>query len=253
MQEHSGRSRAARSRWLHLDRSGSQSEHEIRFILTAHGASHIINDYITQGNIIRSKAAWYEKGEKNNKYFLNLEKSRKAKNCIRKLLNKEGQEIINSKAIMSELKDFYEDLYDNKDSDTDVDELHNFTKNLTIPKLSNYQQLLCEGQLTNTECYNVLDQLKNNKSPGNDGLAAEFYKHFWPVLGNLLVDSLNAAHITGKLSNSQRQAVIRLIEKKDKDKRYIENWRPISLLNVDYKIESKALATRLEKTASGHY
>ena len=206
-----------------------------------------IYDYITQGNIIRSKAAWYEKGEKNNKYFLNLEKSRKAKNCIRKLLNKEGQEIINSKAIMSELKDFYEDLYDNKDPDTDVDELHNFAKNLTIPKLSNYQQLLCEGQLTNTECYNVLDQLKNNKSPGNDGLTAEFYKHFWPVLGNFLVDSLNAAHITGKLSNSQRQAVIRLIEKKDKDKWYIENWRPISLLNVDYKIGSKALATRLEK------
>ena len=41
------------------------------------------------------------------------------------LLNKEGQEIINSKAIMSELKDFYEDLYDNKDTDTGVDELHN--------------------------------------------------------------------------------------------------------------------------------
>ena len=46
-----------------------------------------------------------------------------------------------------------------------------------------------------------------------------------------------------KLSISQRQAVIKLIEKKDRDKRYIKNWRPISLLNVDYKIMSKALAT----------
>ena len=114
------------------------------------------------------------KEKKITNIFLNLEKSRKAKKCIRKLLNKEGQEIIKSKAILSELKDFYEDLYDNKDPDTGVNELHNFTKNLTIPKLSNYQQLLCEGQLTNTECYNVLDQLKNNKSPGNDSLTAEY-------------------------------------------------------------------------------
>ena len=100
---------------------------------------------------------------------------------------------------MSEFKDFYNDLCDNKDPDMGVDELHNYTKNLNIPKLSNDQQLLCEGQLTHPECYNVLDQLKNGKSPGNDGLTAEFYKHSWPILGNLLVDSLNAAHINGKL------------------------------------------------------
>ena len=66
-------------------------------------------------------------------------------------------------------------------------------------------------------------------------------------MGNLLVDSLNAAYTNGKLSNSQRQAIIRLIEKKDKDRRYVENWRLISLLNVDYKIGWKALVTRLEK------
>ena len=49
-----------------------------------------------------------------------------------------------------------------------------------------------------------------------------------------------------KLSTSQ--AVIRLIEKKGRDKRFIKNWRPISLLNVDYKTVAKALATRLKET-----
>ena len=53
-----------------------------------------------------------------------------------------------------------------------------------------------------------------------------------------------------KLSTLQRQAVIKLIEKKDKDKRFIKNWRPISLLNMDYKIISKALASRLKKVLS---
>ena len=49
------------------------------------------------------------------------------------------------------------------------------------------------------------------------------------------------------LRTSQRQAIIKLIEKKDRDKRFIKNWRPISLLNVDLKIISKALSEKLKE------
>ena len=67
------------------------------------------------------------------------------------------------------------------------------------------------------------------------------------MLGHQLTDSLNYSYIHGELSNSQKQAIIRLIEKKRKDRRCIKDWQPISLLNVDTKIASKALALRLEK------
>ena len=176
-------------------------------------------DYITRGGIVRYKATWYEKGERNNKYFLGLEKSRNKKNCIRKLVNKHGQTVTKSEAIMTELRSFYEDLYDNKDSGVDNDDLQFLDQSLNVPKLSNKLSLLCDGLLTYTECYEALEKFDNNKSPGNDGLTSEFYKTFWPTLGNLLVHYLNAAYINGKLSNSQGQAIIRLIEKKDKDRR----------------------------------
>jgi hypothetical protein len=115
-----------------------------------------------------------------------------------------------------------------------------------IQKLSPDKSATCEGKLTVEECLKSLQSFKENKSPGNDGLTVEFYKTFWGVLGELLVESLNCAFDYGELSNSQKQANITLIEKKGKDRRQISNWRPISLINVDTKIGSETIARRLQ-------
>ena len=56
--------------------------------------------------------------------------------------------------------------------------------------------------------------------------------------------------VSKKSVTSQRQADLKLLEKKNKDKRYISNWKPISLLNVEYKIISKSFASRLKKSNS---
>ena len=87
----------------------------------------------------------------------------------------------------------------------------------------------------------------NNKCPGNDGLSKEFYVCFFNEIHSCLLQALNMSFREGQLSSSQKQAAIVLIEKQDKDKRFLKNWRPICLINVDAKIASKAIALRIKK------
>ena len=87
--------------------------------------------------------------------------------------------------------------------------------------------------------------MPKNKSPGNDGLTKEFYEKCWD---DLKISFITRKFLKEELIKSQKQAVIRLIEEKDKDKRYIQNWRLLSLLNTDMKILSEVMAQRLKKT-----
>jgi len=203
------------------------------------------NDYITQGAIIRTRATWYEQGEKSNKYFLNLENSRGKKSSIQKIVMEDVSSTSNPQVIMKELRSFYSDLYKknvNQNSETLKDL---FMRDLNLPQLTSDQQERCDEKLSVGECFNTLNIFQKNKTPGNDGLTAEFYLVFWAIVGRHLIDCFNYAHDHGGLSNSQKQAVITLLEKKGNDKRLIKDWHPISLINVDAKIASKTLAKRL--------
>ena len=86
------------------------------------------------------------------------------------------------------------------------------------------RKLSCEGKFTKNKCWIVLSLMENNKSLGNDGLSEEFYIcFFFYEIHNYLLESLNYSFIHGQLSHSQRQAMITLIEKKSKDKRFLKN------------------------------
>ena len=86
------------------------------------------------------------------------------------------------------------------------------------------------------------------KTPGSDGLRlrADFYKVFWNNLADCLVNSINYAYQVRQFSVSQSRGIIKLIPKKDADPCLVKNWRPITLLNTDYKIAVKAIANRLK-------
>ena len=148
---------------------------------------------------------------------------------------------------MGVIEGFYSGLYKKDDLEPSENLMNTFLENPLIPRLSVDDSQVCEGKLTIEECVKSLNSFEPNKSPGNDGLTVEFYKFFWNIVGELLVAGLNYSYDVGELSNSQKKAIIILLEKKDKDKRHISNWRPISLINVDVKIGSKAIAKRLER------
>ena len=110
----------------------------------------------------------------------------------------------------------------------------------------------CEGSICESELLQALKTMKNDKSPGNDGLTKEFYEKFWENIKTPFLQSIKKSFLVEELSNSQKQAVIKLIEKKDRDKRFIKNWRPISLLNIDSKLISKSLANRMKNVNVKH-
>ena len=93
--------------------------------------------------------------------------------------------------------------------------------------------------------------MKNNKSPGLDGLTVEFFKFFWVDIGHYILNSLNYGYRTGSLSITQKQGVITCIPKPNKSRVNLKNWRPISLLNVIYKLASAVISNRLKKVLDG--
>ena len=89
--------------------------------------------------------------------------------------------------------------------------------------------------------------MKMGKVQAMTDLQRSFTSHSFANLGPLLLKTFNYSFEKGELSASQKQAVITLIQKKDRDVMLIKNWRPISLINIDSKISSKALAARMKR------
>ena len=126
-------------------------------------------------------------------------------------------------------------------------QVNNFFENIILPVLTQEQKQDYKKEISEKEVIDALKSFSNNKSPGNDGLTKEFYEIFSRELKKPFINFISQTKISKKLITSQRQAVIKFMEKIDRDKRFIKNWRLISLLNVDYKIISKIFSARLEK------
>ena len=201
-----------------------------------------------RGAQLRSKIIWAEHGEKNSKYFLNLEKSKGKKKLISFITLPDGSISYDQDKIIQEQYRFYAHLY-RKKGEFCEEKLNTFLQDVNIPKLTAEISATCEG-LTPTECKHALDHMKVSSSPGSDGLTTSWYRVFWRNISNTLVNSFNTSYKSNSLSLSQRRGIITLLHKgKNLSRNELGNLRPISLTNTDYKILAKSLANRLKKVA----
>jgi len=199
-------------------------------------------DEKVQGAILRSRARWTMQGEKNTKYFYGLEKRNYAMECITQLETENGITSDPSK-ISNEIFYHFQSLYDSEPPCSSNENPIFLTGMRQVSNTDN--ELLCK-EITLGECEEALKGMPDGKSPGSDGLPAEFYKKFWPLLKDYLLALYKDCLVNGGFLGSQRTGLIKLIPKQDRNLLKLTSWRPLTLLNVDYKILSKALAGRLK-------
>ena len=120
-------------------------------------------------------------------------------------------------------------------------EMYNF------PKVNQEEIEILNRPITSTEIETVIRYHPTNKSPGPDGFTAEFYQKFREELTLILLKLFQKFAEEGKFLNSFHEANITLIAKPDKDHIKKENYRPITLLNIDAKFLNKILANRIQE------
>ena len=200
-----------------------------------------------KGSIIRSHCQEYEEGEKSSKYFFGLEKLRAKQKNVGKLRREDGSYTTKASEILEECKIHFKERFSkNENVDVNNENMQYFFENVNIPKLDEQSKNKCDEEITLELLEETLKTFKNNKSPGEDGLTKEFYVCFWTEIKDKFFAACIESKQDEKLSFSQTVGVITLLEKKGKSRLEVGNWRPITLLNFDYKLISKTIANKIK-------
>ena len=146
----------------------------------------------------------------------------------------------------SKLELNFKELYESRDDQLNLNANEFFFDLSDENILNDIERSALDEDISETEVAQALKTSNNGSSPGLDGLPCEVYKFFWNDIKHIFLDCINFSFFSGSLPLSQRKGMITLVHKgKGLEKEKINNWRPITLTNADYKIVAKVLARRL--------
>lgn len=141
---------------------------------------------------------------------------------------------------------FFRDLY-SQPTASEEDCIDAFLGSLDLPSLLDFQNENLIRPISVEEINAAITRLKPGKAVGPDGYGAQWYRCLRSELVPLLLMTFNYILQEGKIPPSWREATISVIPKDGKDRRECGNYRPISVLNLDYKLFTSIFARRLEK------
>jgi len=192
--------------------------------------------------IQKSKLDRFDNNDRGSKEFFQQLTTCYKQTLISSLKNPHGQILSDKEEILLEVQHYYQSLYESKPTQLDVQHFFlQFIPQSLDPDSSNLMQ-----PISSDELFATISQMANGKSPGPDGPTAEFYKNSWNIIGREFTNIINEIHCSGYIPPDMKLGSIILIHKKGSTD-LLQNYRPISLLNLDLKIYTKLLANRLKK------
>ena len=207
----------------------------------------------SMGFKVRSRYKENLECERASLYHVNREKKKSGQRNISKLLV-EGVEVEDKDTVENEVCNYFGALFGGhhrrggvnvgRPFEPDFTHINEFLEGLG--KLSDASKAKVEKEINMTELEQAIKDLQTNKSPGLDGLPAEFYKKTGVVINKEFLKVLNCQLERLQLIESDTHGATRLGPKVDGVPR-VDQLRPITLLNLDYKILTKIITNRLIK------
>ena len=214
---------------IHLDDKKDKKKYAVKLM------DKIVGDRITPELCV------VDKNVASQRYIAKLIKRITVNGTVHEIVYTDPAEIDNI------IKEFYMELYKKKEEKITIHSIEDFLldANVDIKQITAEQNVILNADITRKELKDVLDRSKNGSSPGPTGITYGWYKVFWECIEDLMLKVARNIFLTSKLPKSQNYGTICLLPKQGKDKFYIENWRPLTLLSVGYKLISGVIAKRI--------